>query len=250
MMMKNDSVISFKDVSKTYKKHGFLKSQSKKALSNVNFDVYSREIVGILGLNGAGKTTIIKSIFAIIRPDSGEIKIFGESPANEENRSKIGYIPELPYFQPQSKAIDVLSYYACLSGLSKEEIYQRAALILSRVGLKGREFLKCFEFSKGMLQRLAFAQALIHDPALVVMDEPVSGLDPIAVKDLRDLIVELNRAGKTFFLSSHSISELEKICDRVLIVKNGSIVREVLRKEWENSSTDLEEIFVKEVKDA
>lgn len=250
MMMKNDIVISFKDVCKTYKKRGFLKSQTKIALSKVSFEVVKGEIVGLLGLNGAGKTTIIKSIFSIIRPDSGEIKIFGESPAVEKNRVRIGYVPELPYFQPQSKAIDVLSYYAYLSGLTKEEIDKKAAIILSQVGLKGKEFLKCFEFSKGMLQRLAFAQALIHDPILVVMDEPVSGLDPIAVKDLRNLVLELNKSEKTFFLSSHSISELEKMCDRVLIIKDGTIVREVLRKEWENTATDLEEIFVKEVKDA
>lgn len=249
-MTKNSEVLlCFDRVSKAYKKPGFLKVERKKALRDISFEVFSKEIVGILGLNGAGKTTIIKSIFGIIKPDSGSIRILDSSPEKEVIRKDLGYVPELPYFNPQSRAYDALAYYALLSGLSREEIRARALPILSRVGLGLRYSSKCFEFSKGMLQRLAFAQALIHDPSFVVMDEPVSGLDPIAVKDLRDLILELNSAGKTFFLSSHSISELEKVCHRVFILKEGSIVRCVEKKEWEKSPTGLEEIFVKAVKE-
>ncbi|GAB4032776.1 MAG: hypothetical protein Fur0012_11690 [Elusimicrobiota bacterium] len=249
-MTKNSEVLlSFDRVSKAYKKPGFLRAERKTALREVSFEVFKGEIIGILGLNGAGKTTIIKSIFGIIKPDSGSIRVLGSNPQEESIRKDLGYVPELPYFSPQARAYDALSYYAFLSGLSKEEIKSRALPILSKVGLGLRYSSKCLEFSKGMLQRLAFAQALIHEPSFVVMDEPVSGLDPIAVKDLRDLILELNTAGKTFFLSSHSISELEKVCHRVFILKEGSIVRCVEKKDWEKSSTGLEEIFVKAVKE-
>lgn len=246
--MKNEPILLFDNVSKTYKKPGFIKSFEKKALDGISFSVSEGEVVGLLGLNGAGKTTIIKSIFSIIRPDAGKIEVFGKNPGEESVKKNLGYIPELPYFSSLSSAYEVLCHYAFLSGMDAKRIPESADEILDKVGLKERKKSKCSEFSKGMLQRLAFAQALIHKPSLVIMDEPVSGLDPIAVKELRDLIAELNLKGTTFFFSSHSISELEKLCSRVLIIKDGRIADCINREIWQDQGDSLENIFVEAVK--
>lgn len=248
-MMKNSKfALVFENVSKTYKKAGFIGAEKKVALNDVSFYVKKGEIVGLLGLNGAGKTTIIKSIFSIIKVDCGNIRVLDSHPLNEKVRRYLGYIPELPYFPPQLTARQILYYYAFLSGMPTKTIESASNVILERVGLKERKNSKCAEFSKGMLQRLAFAQALIHNPEFVIMDEPVSGLDPIAVRDLRNLIADLNKKGTTFFFSSHSISELEKLCFTVLIIKNGKIVEIVDKQRWEAGKDTLEEIFVEAVK--
>jgi len=238
-----DEVVVFNSVSKIYKKSGFIKNILVPAITEVSFAVKKGEIAGLLGLNGAGKTTIIKLICGIIKPTKGNIEIFGDN-ENIEFKKKIGYLPELPYFYPHMTPLDSLIYYGKLSGLDSENLKERGAEILKKVGLGQKAHSRNCEFSKGMLQRLGIAQALLHNPDFLVMDEPVSGLDPIAIKDIRNLMLELNAEGKTIFLSSHSISELEKVCQRVFILNTGKIHSIIEKKEWENSAGKLEDIFV------
>jgi len=241
-----DEVVSFNSVSKIYKKSGFIKSILVPAITDISFIVNKGEIVGLLGLNGAGKTTIIKLICGIIKPTKGNIKLFG-SDKTIELKKKIGYLPELPYFYPYLTPLNSLIYYGKLSGLSSENLEEKAIKILKKVGLGQKIYSRNYEFSKGMLQRLGIAQALLHNPEFLILDEPVSGLDPIAIKDIRNLILELNGEGKTIFLSSHSISELEKVCHRVFILNMGKIHYIIEKREWENASGKLEDIFVNAV---
>ncbi|PIS46584.1 MAG: hypothetical protein COT17_07830 [Elusimicrobia bacterium CG08_land_8_20_14_0_20_51_18] len=239
-----EKVLDFDSAVKVYKKPGFFKSRPSPALNGVSFSIEKAEIVGLLGLNGAGKTTIIKLVCGLIKANGGNIKIFGKSPDDLEVKGRIGYLPELPYFYPYLSPADALLYYGRLSGLSPETVKTAIPSILRKVGLEKHTNRRCAEFSKGMLQRLGIAQALLHNPEFLVMDEPVSGLDPIAIKDIRDLIISLNSEGKTIFLSSHSISELEKVCGRVIILSGGRIHSVVQREKWSDSGKSLEEIFV------
>jgi len=237
-------IISFKEVTKIYTKPGFLKSLKKRALDKISFSVRQREVVGLLGLNGAGKTTIIKLIFSLLSPNEGEIKVYGLNPRDVLIKNKIGYLPELPYFNPNIKVYDILKYYCRISEI--KNIENKINHTLDLVGLKEKRDSKIMEFSKGMMQRLALAQAVIAEPELIVMDEPTTGLDPLAIKDIRDFIVKLNKEGKTFLISSHSISDIEKIADRVIILKEGRIVSILDKTNWSNGSS-LEEIFIKAV---
>lgn len=243
----NENIVVVDSISKVYKKKKFIRSEFKKAIDCVSFSIKRGEILGLLGLNGAGKTTIIKLICGIISLTSGNIKIFGEDVGGINIKRRIGYLPELPYFYPYMTPLDSLIYYGSLSGMKNSLIKESATKILCKVGLEKNINTKNSEFSKGMLQRLGIAQILLHNPDLLIMDEPVSGLDPIAIKDIRNLMIELNNEGKTIFLSSHSISELEKVCHRVIILNNGRIHSIINKDNWQNSSNSLEDIFVRAV---
>ncbi len=195
-----------------------------RAVRGVDLQVRQGEILGLLGPNGAGKTTTIKLILGLLRPDAGEIRIFGNPAASREARSRLGYLPENPYFYDYLTAREFLDFYARLQGITKTDRAELIGRTLERVGLGGRENAALRTFSKGMTQRIGLAQAIQHEPDLVILDEPMSGLDPIGRREVRDLILSLRESGKTVFFSSHILQDAEMICDRVAILKRGSLL--------------------------
>ncbi len=240
--------VSFSGVEKTYKRPRLLGAQYTTAVKGLSFEIPAGEVTGLLGLNGAGKTTIMKLITGLLFPTAGKIRVFGHSPEDSEAKARVGFLPELPYFQPQVKPAEALGYYGRLSGMSGAGLSLAIESSMRKTGLEPHAGKKISEFSKGMLQRLGLAQALLHKPDLLVLDEPVSGLDPLAIHDIRALLSGLNAEGRAIFLSSHSISEVEKLCSRVLIMVRGSLAATVIRAEWESSPGGLETIFVEAVK--
>jgi len=196
-------------------------------LSDLSFAVSGNEIVGFLGPNGAGKTTTIKILNRLAFPDSGTVTLFGEEAGRRtEARRRIGFMPEQPYFYEYLTGNELLSLCGHLHSMKRSEIRQRSRAILSRVGLSGAGNTAIRKYSKGMMQRLGLAQALLHDPELIILDEPMSGLDPMGRMEVRNLIGELKAQGKTVFFSSHIISDVEALCDRVVMLHRGRKVAE------------------------
>jgi len=198
-----------------------------RVLSDLSFSVSRNEIVGFLGPNGAGKTTTIKILNRLAFPDSGTVTVFGEEGGlRPATRRRIGFMPEHPYFYEYLTGKEFLSLCGHLNSMSRSAIRERSRTILSRVGLSGAEDTAIRKYSKGMMQRLGLAQALLHDPELVILDEPMSGLDPMGRMEVRNLIRELKSSGKTVFFSSHIISDVEALCDRVVMLYKGRKVAE------------------------
>ncbi len=197
---------------------------SLRAVDGLSLSIRQGEILGFLGTNGAGKTTTIKMLLGFLRPDAGSLSVLGGDPSVPETRGRIGYMPETAYYYPYLTVRELLSLYGGLCGMSRAEIRKRSEELIVRVGLAeaGNRLLR--HYSKGMLQRAGIAQALLHDPDVLVLDEPFTGLDPLARIQFRDLILELKQRGKTIFFSSHELSEAELICDRVAILKRGTLV--------------------------
>lgn len=243
-----ETAVSFSGVEKTYKRPRLLGPVYHTAVRELSFDIPAGEITGLLGLNGAGKTTIMKLLTGLLFPTAGTVRVFGMPPSGRQAKAKVGFLPELPCFPPQVKPGAALAYYGRLSGLAGKELSLAADEALARTGLEPHAGKRVSEFSKGMLQRLGLAQALLHKPGLLVLDEPVSGLDPLAIHDIRKLLAGLNAEGRTIFLSSHSISEVEKLCGRVLIMVRGRLAKTVSKAEWEAAPGGLEAIFVEAVK--
>lgn len=202
---------------------GFWKKQLRPALKPLSLTVESGETFGFLGPNGAGKTTTLKMLMGIIFPSSGTAKILGKSFHDHEVKKKIGFLPEHPYFYDYLSAPELLDYYAQLSGVPAQLRRQRIPSLLGRVGLGdvGNKHLR--KFSKGMLQRVGIAQAIIHDPEVVFLDEPMSGLDPLGRHEIRELIQGLKDEGKTIFFSTHILSDAEALCDRVAVIHKGEL---------------------------
>ncbi|OGS14307.1 MAG: hypothetical protein A2234_10065 [Elusimicrobia bacterium RIFOXYA2_FULL_58_8] len=244
----SEIAVSFSEVEKIYTRPRLMGAVYNKAVQGLSFDIPAGEITGLLGLNGAGKTTIMKLLTGLLFPTAGEVRVFGLSPSGQAAKARIGFLPELPYFPPQVKPGAALAYYGRLSGLSGGGLSLAVAAALERTGLGPHAEKRISEFSKGMLQRLGLAQALLHKPDMLVLDEPVSGLDPLAIHDIRKLLAGLSAEGRTIFLSSHSISEVEKLCGRVLIMVRGRLAKTVLRADWEAAAGGLETIFVEAVK--
>ncbi len=202
---------------------GFI-PKKRPILRGVSLSVAEGEIYGFLGPNGAGKTTTLKCALGLIFPDRGKIEIFGRRHLDPEARRRVGYLPEHPYFYEYLNASEFLDFYGQLFLLKKEERRERTAGLLRLVGLERAADLPLRKFSRGMLQRVGLAQALINDPALVLLDEPLGGLDPLGRKDLRDIITRLKQEGRTVFLCSHILQDIEMICDRVAIIAGGRVV--------------------------
>ncbi len=182
------------------------------------------EIYGYLGPNGSGKTTTIKVLMGLIRATAGVVEIFGKPVGNVEIRRRIGFLPEAPYFYDYLTAEEFLTFYGHLTGMDRSVLRARVPHLLEMVGLAEARTRQLRKFSKGMLQRVGLAQALIHDPELVILDEPMSGLDPIGRKQVRDLILSLREQGKTVFFSTHIIPDVEMICDRVGVIVKGKLL--------------------------
>jgi ABC-2 type transport system ATP-binding protein len=195
-----------------------------RAVNGLSLSVRQGEILGFLGTNGAGKTTTIKMLLGFFRPDAGRLSVWGGDPCVPEVRRRIGYMPETAYYYPYLNVRELLALYGGLCGMSKAQIREASERLVARVGLADAGDRLLRHYSKGMLQRAGIAQALLHDPDLLILDEPFTGLDPLARIQFRDLILELKQRGKTIFFSSHELSEAELICDRVAILKQGSLV--------------------------
>jgi ABC-2 type transport system ATP-binding protein len=194
-----------------------------RAVRGLDLEVRTGEILGLLGPNGAGKTTTLKMLLGLLRPDRGEIRLLGCSPTDPGARARVGFLPENPYFYAYLNAAEFLDFYARLQGLVAPERTEVVRRTLDRVGLAGREKIPLRKFSKGMLQRVGLAQAIQHDPELVILDEPMSGLDPLGRREVRDLIVSLRAAGKTVLFSSHILQDVEMVADRVAILVRGRL---------------------------
>jgi ABC-2 type transport system ATP-binding protein len=216
-----DAVVEIRDLKKSFRVG--LRRRLVEAVKGISFAVKPGELFGIVGPNGAGKTTTIKIITGLMQPTSGEAFMFGKSVRDIESRRRMGYLPESPYFYEHLTAEELLHYYGSLLGMSGEQIAVRSAELIRLVGLEHARGRPLKRFSKGMRQRAGIAQALIHDPELVILDEPQSGLDPFGRKEVRDLLFDLKRAGKTVILSSHILPDVEAVCDRVAVIHKGEL---------------------------
>jgi ABC-2 type transport system ATP-binding protein len=209
--------------------HGRLKLRLRRtrrqrvALKNLSLAVEEGEIFGLLGPNGAGKTTTLKILMGIIFPTRGSARILGRALGDKWAKARLGFLPENPYFYDYLTGREFLKYYGQLYGIGRRERARRAEALLERVGLRDAANLPLKGYSKGMLQRVGLAQALLNDPQIVILDEPQSGLDPLGRKEIRDLILQLREEGKTVFFSSHILSDAELVCDRVAILYAGEL---------------------------
>ena len=199
------------------------RSRKVTALSDLSLEVREGEIFGFVGPNGAGKTTTLKILASLIKPTSGRAYLFGRPAADPESKRQMGFLPENPYFYDYLKPEEFLHFCGRLFGIPKREREARVDKLLDKVGLTFARGRPLRRFSKGMLQRIGIAQALINDPRLVVLDEPMSGLDPMGRKEVRDLIGELRAEGRTVFFSTHILSDVELLCDRVALVIGGKL---------------------------
>jgi len=213
-------VIEIQGLTKKYRVRGLL---PKTALDAVSLTVRKGEVFGFLGPNGAGKTSLIKILVGLMTPDSGTAKIMGIDSHLREAKFKLGYLPESPYFHKFLTAQEFLNFHGRLVGLTSDQLYTRVPTLLEKVGLAKSRKQKLKTFSKGMLQRIGFAQALLHDPEVLILDEPMSGLDPVGRREVRDIINQIAMTGKTIFFSTHIIHDVEVICSSVAFITNGKL---------------------------
>lgn len=219
-----EHVIEIEGLTKDYEK-GFLKKKKIRALEGLDLKVEPGQIFGFLGGNGAGKTTTIKILMGLIFPTGGSAKILGADISDVRVHSRIGYCPENPYFYDYLKASELMDYFGRLFGLDAAKRKAVTEELLTKVGLEEKNWNRQLrKFSKGMLQRVGIAQSLVNDPELVVLDEPMSGLDPVGRREIRELIAGLRQSGKTVFMSSHILSDIEALCDNVAILREGKLV--------------------------
>ena len=202
---------------------GFWRKRPRCALRPLNLAIEEGEVFGYLGPNGAGKTTTLKLLMGLIFPTAGSARILGLPINHPRVKAQIGFLPEQPYFYDYLTARELLEYYAQLSGVEARERSRRVAAVLGRVGLADVGGVQLRKFSKGMLQRVGIAQAILHDPRVIFLDEPMSGLDPVGRREVRDLMEGLKQEGKTVFFSTHILSDAEALCDRVAILHQGEL---------------------------
>jgi len=214
-------VVSVRGLTKVFK--DFWNRPKARAVDGVDFEVRKGEIFGLLGPNGSGKSTTIKLLLGLLNPTKGHIEVFGHSPRHVQTKSRIGYLPEESYLYRYLNSRETLDFFGNLFHLDKADRNNRAEQLLDMVGLGKTQTRAVGEFSKGMQRRIGLAQALINDPDLVILDEPTAGLDPIGCREVKDLIIALAKRGKTVILSSHLLSDVEDVCDRVVIYYGGKI---------------------------
>ena len=194
-----------------------------RAVNDIDFEIHEGEVVGLLGPNGSGKSTTVKMILGLLYPTGGQLSVLGRSPRAVETKREIGYLPEESYLYKYLTAEETLDFFGALFNLSKEERRRRIDQLLDMVGMAHARRRRVGEFSKGMARRIGLAQAMINDPEFLILDEPTSGLDPLGCREVKDLIMALKRRGKTVVVTSHLLSDIEDICDRVIILYGGKI---------------------------
>ena len=240
--------LQLRNVSVTYRTAAY----EKAALKDLSFTVPGGSVFGFLGLNGAGKTTAIKAILQLLYPESGQITIFGVPAASAAARARVGYMPELAYYYWYVTPRELLMFYAGICGIPPRAARKKCDGLLSFVGLEAERSVLMRHFSKGMMQKVSLAQALINDPDLLILDEPTSGLDPQARIEIRETISTLKRQGKTVFFSSHELSEVETVSDMIAIIDQGRLVTaarvdDILRQKGETRS--LEQFFLSMIRE-
>src|SRR5512133_217727 len=216
-----ETIVSVRGLTKIVK--DFWGRPKARAVDSVDFDVRRGEVFGLLGPNGSGKSTTVKLLLGLLNPTKGHIEVFGHSPRHVATKARIGYLPEESYLYRYLNSRETLEFFGNLFELPKADRKQRGEQLLEMVGLNQAHLRAVGEFSKGMQRRIGLAQALIFDPDLVSLDEPTSGLDPIGCREVKDLILALARRGKTIILSSHLLSDVEDVCDRVVILYGGKV---------------------------
>lgn len=221
--------------------------KKKGAVTNLSLEIDSGEIFGVIGANGAGKSTVIKMIQGFIRPDKGEILIDNKNPFDPVSRLNMGYLPENPYFYTNLTALELLRFSTSASGVPKRLAEQRITSLLKTVDLYSFRKQRLKTFSKGMIQRAGICFALVHDPKVVVLDEPMSGLDPLGRKMVIDLIHTLRAQGKTILFCSHILNDVERICDRVAIMDKGCL-KQIFTKQDLGTKT-MEEVFLSTIQE-
>ena len=224
MSQESNIIISAKNITKIFK--DFWNRPKAKAVNGVSFEVKRGEVVGLLGPNGSGKSTTIKMILNLLYPTAGELKIFGKGTKDVNTKSKIGYLPEETYLYKFLSAEEILNFFGSLFNLPAKEVKKRTDELLEMIGMSHARRRLVGEFSKGMARRIGMAQALINNPELLILDEPTSGLDPIACNEMKNLISFLKNKGKTILVSSHLLSDIEEVCDRIIILYGGRIAAE------------------------
>jgi len=218
-----DYIIEIENLTKDYET-GFWRKKKRRALDGLNLQVEAGQIFGFLGGNGAGKTTTIKILMSLLFASDGRAKILGRDISDVKMRAQIGYCPENPYFYDYLKASELMNYFGELFGLDAAQRKRKSEELLTRVGLDEKDWNKQLrKFSKGMLQRVGLAQSLINEPEIVFLDEPMSGLDPIGRREIRELISNLRAGGTTVFMSTHILSDIEALCDNVAILRKGRL---------------------------
>ncbi len=215
----SNALLEVKQLSKHFRSHWTLRSI--RAVENVEFEVFPDEAFGFLGHNGAGKTTTIKCIVGLLKPNRGQILFEGRTALLARERSKLGFLPEQPYFYDHLTVQETLEFFGSLYGMKSPHRRSAIASVLEKTGLAAKRFSKVNTLSKGLQQRLGLAQAILNQPRLLILDEPFSGLDPIGRKEVRELLLQLKSEGTTIFMSSHILSDVANICDRVGIMANG-----------------------------
>jgi ABC-2 type transport system ATP-binding protein len=216
------AAIEILGLEKTYSV-GFWRKRPKRALHPLHLAIEDGEIFGFLGPNGAGKTTTLKMLMGLVFPSGGGARILGMDLDDPRMKAQIGFLPEQPYFYDYLTARELLTYYGQLSGVDSRQLPRKVDSTLERVGLRDATNVQLRKFSKGMLQRAGIAQAILHDPKVVFLDEPMSGLDPMGRREVRSLIEQLKAEGKTVFFSTHILSDAEALCDRVAVINLGQL---------------------------
>ena len=196
------------------------------AVDGLNLSIREGEVVGFVGPNGAGKTTTIKALMGFLAPNRGEVRVFGDRAGSVSVRKRIGYLPEVALYYPFLTAREALQLYAKLAGIPRERRKTVVTDLVARVGLTGRDCERLSGFSKGMLQRIGIAQAIMGEPDLLILDEVTSGLDPVARQDVRAILMDFKAKGKTVFFSSHELAEVALLCDRIILLDEGRIIEE------------------------
>jgi ABC-2 type transport system ATP-binding protein len=217
-----NAAIQIDNLTKDYP-FGFLHLKTKRSLEGLTMRVENGEVFGLLGPNGAGKSTTIKLLVGLIFPTAGAAHILGKSIGDISMHQEIGYLPEQPYFYDYLTAAELLDYFARFHNLQAADRRDRIARMLKKVGLETAGKIQLRKYSKGMLQRVGLAQAILHDPKVVILDEPMSGLDPLGRREVRDIILELKREGRTILFSTHILSDAEMLCDRVGVIVGGKL---------------------------
>lgn len=244
----SEVVLEVASLRKTYGQP--LRRKAVEAVRGVSFEVHRGEIFGFLGPNGAGKTTTIKMLTGLIRPTGGTMRLLGRAAPSPEAMARVGFLPENPYVYPYLTPREFVSLCGRLSGLHGARLARRVEQVIERVGMAYAIDRAVRALSKGMLQRVGLAAALVHEPELLILDEPMSGLDPVGRKEVRDLIVEERKAGHTVFFSSHILSDVEMLCDRVCILRKGEVVVAGTMRELLDQGARRSEIVLGEVNPA